>query len=82
MALAAKVLGTHLDLEKNEVRQAVVQNLSSAPGSPSTGQVYFDTTTHKLRFYDGTAWQDATGGSLSASSIETFASAFIASKLL
>ena len=31
---------------------------SSAPGSPSAGDLYFDSTTSKLRCYDGSAWQD------------------------
>lgn len=31
---------------------------SSAPASPSAGDLYFDSTTSKLRCYDGTAWND------------------------
>lgn len=31
---------------------------SSAPGSPSAGDLYFDSTTNKLRCYDGSIWQD------------------------
>ena len=30
----------------------------SAPASPVAGQIYFDSTSAKLRCYDGTAWQD------------------------
>lgn len=30
----------------------------SAPGSPIEGDLYMDSTTHKLRCYDGTAWQN------------------------
>jgi hypothetical protein len=33
----------------------------SRPGSPSTGQLYFDTTIGKPIWYDGTNWVDATG---------------------
>ncbi|MFQ1701966.1 DUF2793 domain-containing protein [Loktanella agnita] len=29
-----------------------------APGTPNTGDVYFDSTSAKLRCYDGTLWQD------------------------
>lgn len=32
-----------LNLEKNEIQNAVVQNLSTEPGSPTTGQIIFNT---------------------------------------
>jgi hypothetical protein len=32
---------------------------SSEPASPTEGLTYYDGTTHKLRVYDGTQWQDA-----------------------
>ena len=31
---------------------------SSAPSSPSAGDIYFDSSTNKARCYDGTTWQD------------------------
>lgn len=51
-----------LDLNKNELQNARVQNLASAPGSPVAGQVYFNTTDSKLYWYSGSAWVDASGG--------------------
>jgi len=50
-----------LDLSKNELLQAVVQNLAAAPGTPSAGQIYFDTVLNVLRFWDGTQWVSASG---------------------
>lgn len=50
-----KVLN-NLDLVKNEIQNARVQNLASAPSSPVTGQVYFDTALGYLRVYNGSAW--------------------------
>ena len=31
---------------------------ATAPSSPSEGDIYMDSSTHKLRVYDGTSWQD------------------------
>jgi hypothetical protein len=36
--------------------------LAAAPASPAQGELYFDTATSKLYWWDGTAWVDATGG--------------------
>src|SRR5262245_22380679 len=51
-----------LDLVKNELRQAVIQNLASAPSTPVKGQLYFDSTGNVLYFYNGTVWVSASGG--------------------
>jgi len=38
-----------------EVAATDIELLSSDPGSPTTGQVWFNTTTSLLKYYNGTA---------------------------
>lgn len=49
-----------LDLNKNQLLNAVVQNLAAAPASPSDGQIYWDTVLDSLFVYNltGATWID------------------------
>ena len=53
----------HIDLEQNELQNAVIQNLGTPPGSPVEGQIYYDSTggDKQLYFYNGSAWIPVSG---------------------
>ena len=58
--MAVKYLSS-IDLNKNELQNAKVHVLASAPSNPQEGQIYYNSTDNKLFFYDGSAFVDASG---------------------
>ena len=55
---------TNINLNKNELQNAVIQNLSADPASPRTGQIYYNTNDKVLKQFNGTTW-DVVGKELS-----------------
>ena len=60
-----------IDLNNNELQNAVVQNLPSAPNSGNKeGRIYYDSNTHRLRYYGANgAWYDLAAGGTAASTV-------------
>jgi hypothetical protein len=46
----------NLDLQKNELQNAAIQNLATDPASPVQGQIYYNTVSDAIKVYDGAAW--------------------------
>jgi len=51
-----------VDIVKNELRNAVMQNLGTAPAAPVKGLMYFNSTDNTFYWYDGTQWVAAKAG--------------------
>ena len=67
----ARLFLTNIDLNTNELQNAVIQNLSSAPQSGNKeGRIYYDVTAKALYLYTNGSWKPLASGGAAASSIE------------
>lgn len=58
--MAIKYLN-NISLEQNELQNAVVQPLGTAPTGAVEGQIYYDSTNNRLMMHDGTGWYSVNG---------------------
>ena len=60
--MALKYL-THINLNQNQLQNAVIHPLGTAPSTPTEGQIYYNSTAgnKKVYIYDGTAWTNISG---------------------
>lgn len=49
---------SNIDLAKNQLQNAVIQPLASAPSSPVEGQIYYNTTDDTIYVWANGAWLD------------------------
>lgn len=50
-----------IDMQKSVLSNAVIHPSATAPSTPTTGQVYFNTASGDLQVWNGTAWVSASG---------------------
>ena len=48
---------TNIDLNSNELRNGVIHNLATDPGTGVAGQLYFNTVDNTLKVYTGSIWE-------------------------
>jgi len=73
------MIGSDIQLNKNELQLPVIDNEATAPSSPVEGQMYFDTTAgdKTMYFYNGTAWIEMDGSGSGVVSVNTTDGTFI-----
>ena len=73
------MVGSDIQLNKNELQLPVIDNEATAPSSPVEGQMYFDTTAgdKTMYFYNGTAWIEMDGTGSGVTTVKTTNGSFI-----
>lgn len=47
---------SNIELNKNQIQNALWHKLNSAPSNPVEGQYYYDTASKRLKYYNGSSW--------------------------
>ena len=64
--MASTKIFKDINHQQNEIRNVVIDNRASNPSSPVEGQIYYNTSTNTIKFYNGSSFVDigsGTGGS-------------------
>lgn len=77
----ARKFSNGVDLMGSQLLNALFQNLAAAPGSPKTGQFYWDTVKVELGIYNGTEWRYTKVGNSGGGITEAEALTLIAARI-
>ena len=58
--MALKYL-THINLNQNQLQNAVIHPLGTAPSGPTEGQIYYNSSDNLVYYYDGTSFKSFSG---------------------
>jgi hypothetical protein len=64
-------LSSDLNLNKNQLKNFVIDNMPTHPITPAHGQIYHNTTDGNTYIYNGATWDDTTLGAGSAQDFES-----------
>jgi hypothetical protein len=52
----ARIFLTDIDLQNNQIKNLIMDKLAAEPGTPVVGRFFYNTTSNKYEYYNGTAW--------------------------
>lgn len=55
--MAAKKYYTNFDLNGNQLKNAVIENVTQLSSTARSGQIAFDANDDKIKYHNGTTWQ-------------------------
>ena len=60
---------SNINLNKNQLLNAVIHNVAADPASGNEGQLIYRTDTDEIKYYDGTQWVSISSGSITQFSV-------------